>query len=276
MISINDLNYSYGKEDLFKGLNIVLKPGRIYGFLGKNGAGKTSLFKLISGLLQVQQGTCEVLQYPSSLRLPSMLHNLFLVPETFYLPAVPINTYLKLHAPLYKGFDHECFDTLLKEYEIDKGQKLRALSYGQQKKLLLAFGLATNCRVMLLDEPTNGLDIPSKRTLRKQLAAAINEERIFIIATHQVREIENIFDTIVIIDNGKILLNSLLADITRKLRVHTVHNLEDCDKCLYYEEIPGGYSVISENQTDGEEQIDLEFLFNAVVSQKGEVGRFLA
>jgi ABC-2 type transport system ATP-binding protein len=276
MVKINDLIFGYGQQGLFKGINLEFQPGRIYGFLGKNGAGKTSLFKIICGLLLPQQGTSFVLEHSSAARLPAMLENIFLVPEAFYLPAVSLQTYVDLYAPFYPRFDRNLFAGMLKELELIGNPKLTALSYGQKKKFLLAFGMAANCPVLLLDEPTNGLDIPSKRVLRKQLAAILSPDKTIIIATHQVKEIENVFDSLVIIEQGKILLDSTLDKIARALQCRIVPSLAACPDCIYYEQIPGGYAVISKNDTDAEDKMDIEFLFNAVLNQSSIIGQQIA
>ncbi|MCP4754605.1 MAG: ABC transporter ATP-binding protein [Proteobacteria bacterium] len=275
MIRIKNLTFGYGFGHLFEGIDVDFLPGRIYGFLGKNGAGKTSLFKIMSGLLMPGDGTCDVLDFRSSSRHPGLLQDLFLIPEAFYLPAMSIGRYLKLHAPFYPRFDYAGFESMLDELELRPDLAINTLSYGLKKRFLLAFGLASNCRILLLDEPTNGLDIPSKRILRKMLAAAVDESRTFIIATHQIKEIENIFDSLVFIDQGKILLDTTIENVSRRLKFHTVSFLEECQGCLYSEEVPGGYSVISRNDSEEEGKIDIEFLFNAVTDRQSDIAQVL-
>jgi ABC-2 type transport system ATP-binding protein len=273
MIEIGNVAFGYGPSRLFQDLNVDFGNGRIYGLLGKNGAGKTSLLKLICGLLRPATGYCEVLGFDSRKRLPGMLQDLFFIPESYYLPAVSIERFEALHAPLYSGFDCAAFSDYLKEMELNKGQSLNTLSYGLSKRVLLAFGLATNARILLLDEPTNGLDIPSKRVFRKLLAGSIDERRVFIIATHQIKELENIFDNLVFIDQGRILLNSSLATINDRLLFRTTTSAEQLQNAVYHEEIAGGYAVIEKNLSGEHGTLDLEFLFNAVV---GSTEDFLA
>lgn len=263
--------FNYNKTELFSGINVDFTPGKIYGFLGKNGAGKTTLFKIICGLLRAKVGSCHVFGYTSSTRHPGMLANMFFIPESFYLPPVSIAAYEKLQAPFYERFDSVAFEQILNELELNKSRMLNNLSYGLKKRFLLAFGLATNCRILLLDEPTNGLDIPSKRAFRKLLASTVNDERTIVVATHQIKEIENIFDSLVFIDQGKILLNSSIENISKKLVFHTIPFLENLDEYLYSEEVPGGYSVISKNDSGSEGTIDIEFLFNAVTDYTEEI-----
>ncbi|MBU3914405.1 ABC transporter ATP-binding protein [bacterium] len=271
MVRIKDLTFNYNYNNLFNGVCTDFEPGKIYGFLGKNGAGKTTLFKIMCGLLMADGGECKVFDYQSSSRHPGMLKDLFFIPESFYLPPVSIKRYEQLHAPFYESFDSTKFNQMLNELELSKDRLLNTLSYGLKKRFLLAFGLASNCRLLLLDEPTNGLDIPSKRVLRKMLASAINKDRTFVIATHQIKEIENIFDSLVFIDQGKILLDTSIENISRKLSFRTISLSEDHTTYLYSEEVPGGYSVISKNEAGEEGPVDIEFLFNAVTGHSDAV-----
>jgi len=273
MVNIKDIAFNYSSNKLFSGVSTDFESGKIYGFLGKNGAGKTTLFKIMCGLLMADGGECSVLEYKSSARHPGMLKDLFFIPESFYLPPVSINRYVQLHAPFYENFDSTRFDQMLTELDLGEDRPLNTLSYGLKKRFLLAFGLASNCRLLLLDEPTNGLDIPSKRILRKMLASAVNKDRTFIIATHQIKDIENIFDSLVFIDQGKILLDTSIETISRKLSFRTIPLTEDHTPFLYSEEVPGGYAVISKNESGEEGAVDIEFLFNAVTDHSDAVIR---
>jgi len=270
MIEIGNLSFGYHEDELFKDLNVDFESGKIYGLLGKNGAGKTTLLKLICGMLKPATGYCSTIGFDSHKKDPRLLQDLFFIPESYYLPPISINRYQALHAPFYESFESDSFQTYLDEMELERSQLLTNLSYGLSKRFLLAFGLATNSRILLLDEPTNGLDIPSKRVFRKLLAGSINEDRIFIIATHQIKEVENIFDNLVFVDQGRILLSSSVSDIAQKLVFRNQASSEQLENILYKEEIPGGYAVIEKNQSGEEGNVDLEFLFNAVTESKDE------
>lgn len=276
MLQIKDVTFGYGAQPLFDGLSVEFSAGRVYGFLGKNGAGKTTLFKIIAGALMANSGSCHVVGYDSSSRHPAMLQELYFVPESFYLPPVSIKRYEQMHAVFYPRFDAGAFSRMLIDLELGREQLLNTLSYGLKKRFLLAFGLACNTKILLLDEPTNGLDIPSKRILRKMLASTMSEDRTIIIATHQIKEIETVFDSLVFIDRGRIMLDSSLEAISQKLTFHTVPLTEPLGDYLYSEEIPGGYSVISRNESGDEGIVDIEFLFNAVTGYEDRVLEELA
>jgi ABC-2 type transport system ATP-binding protein len=142
------------------------------------------------------------------------------------------------------------------------------MSYGQKKNFLLSFGLATDCKLLLMDEPTNGLDIPSKSQFRKIVANAVHEERSFIISTHQVRDMENLIDPIIILDEGKVIFCQDYEQISKKLCVCKQTEMSEEGDVLYSESTLGGYTVVKENKNDKESRINLEILFNAVIGNK--------
>jgi ABC-2 type transport system ATP-binding protein len=129
---------------------------------------------------------------------------------------------------------------------------------------VIAFGMACNTSVLLLDEPTNGLDIPSKKLFRKLIAAEMNDSRMIFISTHQIRDLDNLIDQVVIVDNGELLLNETVATIAEKLLFTTVDGIAETDNVLYAEESLKGISIVTENKKAAETKVNLEHLFNAV------------
>jgi len=267
MVHIEHLTFRYGRtQPLFDQLELSLKAGNIYGLLGKNGAGKSTLMKIIAGLLFPHEGTIDVMGYTPMHRQPNLLREIYLVTEEFYLPCFSIDKYVGLHGPFYPRFNIELFEEYINEFQLQRKQKLNMLSYGQKKKFLLAFGLATDCKLLILDEPTNGLDIPSKSQFRKVIANAIHEERSFVISTHQVRDMENLIDPIIILDEGKIVFLQEYEQISKRLSIGKQKEIEDKNSLVYYEPSPlGGYTVVKENTTGEETKVNLETLFNAVM-----------
>jgi ABC-2 type transport system ATP-binding protein len=270
-ISIKGLSFGYAREPLFRDLELFLEPGNIYGLLGKNGAGKTTLLKLICGLRLPQLGKCEVLGYNPRNRPAGLLEEIYFLPEEFHVPPISVELYLQLYAPFYPRFDSSAFEEYRREFELGTGKKLSELSYGQKKKFLLAFGLATGCRLLLLDEPTNGLDIPSKSQFRKLLARAGDEHRIFLISTHQVRDMENLIDPIIILDEGAIIFNQPLFEVSRRLHMELVTEEPASREALFSDKTLGGYIVVRENSTGDEARLDLETLFNTVTTNRARV-----
>ncbi|SEW03348.1 ABC-2 type transport system ATP-binding protein [Chitinophaga sp. YR573] len=274
MISIQNLSFSYRKnKPLFEGLNLNLEAGYIYGLLGKNGAGKSSLLKQMAGLLFPQGGVCKVMGYEARYRQPDFLRNLFMVPEEFYLPQVQINNYVKAYAPFYPDFSNKSFREYLEEFQIPTDQRLTEMSYGQKKKVLISFALATNTKALIMDEPTNGLDIPSKSQFRKVIAAAVSDEKCIVISTHQVRDLDNLIDNIVIIDDHKIVFRQDVGAVSDKLSFKTVSNVEDASGVLYANSSLRGHAVVTENTDKEQSRIDMEMLFNAVLEQPERISK---
>jgi len=187
------------------------------------------------------------------------------------MPSVSPDKYMRLFAPFYPRFDSQTYFSYLEKFEIDAGANLKRLSFGQRKKSLIAFGLSANCRLTLLDEPTNGLDIPSKSQLRQILASVLAEDRLFVIATHQVRDLESLIDPVVILDQGNIIFNHSLEDISRHLQIAMLDTLPQSDEVLYSEKKLDGYKAVLENSGGDDGFIDLETLFNTVVNNRDKV-----
>jgi len=277
MIEIRDLSFRYGKEPLFSDLNLSAVSGNIYGLLGKNGAGKTTLLKLISGMRFPKTGECRVMEQQPRDRAPSFLQDLFIVPEVFSLPSVTMTKYEKLYAPFYPKFSAGDFSDCLSEFELDPKRNLKACSYGQKKKFFIAFGFACGCRLMLLDEPTNGLDIPSKSSFRKRLASLLTDGRLFIISAHQVRDLENLIDSVIILDRGRIIFNHSMAEISARLSVSLQRERPDEEEALHAENIMGHYAVVREKSGDGEDtEPSLEMLFNTVMVNQERIRALFA
>lgn len=266
MITIQNLTFRYKKQEaLFTDLSFEQQNGSIVGLLGKNGAGKSTLLQLISGLLQPQVGELSINGFKPFDRLPVFLEDIFMVSEEFSFPSITIGVYIKATAPLYPKFDSEKMKNILKEFELDAKKNLNKLSHGQRKKFLIAFALATNCSLLILDEPTNGLDIPSKRLFRKILVSSVSEEQLVLISTHQVKDIETIIDKIVVLDEGKMVYDETVLDIGQQWQFKTVASLSGMEMPIYQEKCLGGHRIIVPANSNEETEIDIELLFNAII-----------
>lgn len=276
MISIQNLSFSYPKKDsLFHELNWECSDGSIIGLLGKNGAGKSTFLRLLSGLIFPKNGEVKVgLQNPRD-RQPDFLKDIFLIPDELAIPIhLKVSDYTKMMAPFYPQFDCGRFETLLREFEIEENAKLGDFSFGQQKKVVLAFGLSTNCKFLLFDEPTNGLDIPSKSTFRKAAAANLGDQQTLIIATHLVKDVENLIDRVVILGDGKVKLDEDLLALSDQLNFG--YSVEMPETAIYSEKGGVGLHFIQTRQENqNQSQVNLELLFNAVISGAISVQTFL-
>ena len=267
MVRIENLTCGYGKKIVFRDLNLNFRNGTIYGLLGKNGTGKTTLLNTIAGLRFPESGRLEVMKYAPSKRQPTFLEDIFFIPEEFQLPPLSIAQYQRYYSTFYPKFNSYEFNDYLKLFEISIGDKLQELSYGQRKKVLVSFGLAANTSLLLLDEPTNGLDIMGKSQVRKIIAGAFTDQKCIIVSSHQVKDLENLIDHIVIIDETGVILNQSLADIGEKLSFKISFDPGDLEWSIYHEPILRGHAIVAMN-TDGiENKIDLELLYKATVSK---------
>jgi len=273
MVEVNNLSFAYKKQPLFNNLTLQLDVGNIYGLFGLNGAGKTTLLNIISGLLFPQKGGCRLLGQPTAQRRVETLRNIYVLPEKFSLPDMKPNQYVTLHAPFYPDFDESYYQELINSLKINTEKKLKELSFGQRKKFLICFGLATNCRLLLMDEPTNGLDIPSKSQFRKIIAAADNSERCIVISTHQVRDLESLIDHLTVLNDGQIIFQQSLEEISNALGFEEVSDNELSD-ALYSEEIFGGHkAILPKERKNKDTQVDLELLFNGIIEQSETINK---
>jgi len=268
MIEIKNFSFSYGQMRVFENLTLQFQPGAIYGLLGENGVGKTTLLKTISGLLRPTAGSCKVDDHVCFDRKPEFLQSIYFLPDEVSLPysATP-DSFFKDLAVFYPKQSYDLFLSLAKEMEVDPMRKFREMSFGQQKKSLLSAALALNTDYLLLDEPTNGLDIPSKADFRKVLTERLGNESTIIISTHQVRDVENLIDPIIIISNNNVLLNASMERIAQKL--YFEYGAEKDPDALYSELMPNGWLNVLPNGGRGESQVNIEALFNAVHNKRG-------
>lgn len=270
MIEVKNLSFSYGrkKQKVFDDFSLTLSEGAVYGLLGKNGTGKSTLLYLMTGLLRPQAGKVYYKGIDISLRYPLTLQDMFLVPEEFVLPSVSLRQYVKLNAPFYPRFSQEQLNACLRDFDMSEDIHLGELSMGQKKKAYVCFALATNTSLLVMDEPSNGLDIPSKSQFRKVIASGMTDEKSVIISTHQVRDIDSLLDHVVIIDGSRVLLNASVKEICDKLYFAEQGMNEPTDGALYVQPSMQGNSVILPNDYKEETKLNLEVLFNAMLAEK--------
>jgi ABC-2 type transport system ATP-binding protein len=253
---------------MFSDFSLHIAPGRIYGLLGKNGTGKSTLLYLISGLLRPHAGTVTVEGQESRLRKPELLQEMFFVPEEYAMPNMSFDAFTNMMRAFYPHFSDELLRQCLADFEMPTRPNLKELSMGQKKKVYMSFAIATNTRLLMMDEPTNGLDIPSKTLFRKVIANYMTDDRTLIISTHQVHDIESLLDHVIIINNSSVLLDSSIADISRHYAFRYLTPQEMDDTVIYAEPSLQGNAVIMPRGEGEETQVDLELLFNATISGK--------
>ncbi|HRN58371.1 MAG TPA: ABC transporter ATP-binding protein [Agriterribacter sp.] len=271
MVSVQNLHFGYSKKKVFTGLSLQLQPGFIYGLLGKNGTGKSTLLRNIAGTLFPDTGSITVGNHVPGKRKPSFLQDVFMVAEEFFLPDITPARLAKYNAPFYPKFNYDQYNRYLIEFEIPIDNTIQSMSYGQKKKTLISFGLACNTALLLMDEPTNGLDIMSKSQFRKVIASALDENKSIIISTHQVKDLENLIDRITIIDEGKILFDQTIEQITHNLNFKISFDPEEIQQSLYNEPSLKGNAVITRNAMHEESRLDLEMLYKAIIVNRDKI-----
>ena len=271
MIKVNELTFSYPrKSSLFDKLSLTLPAGEIIGLLGRNGVGKSTLIKLLSSLLNPQQGE---ISFQGKALVPSaeLYSHLMVVPEEFSLPKVTVENFVRHTAPLYPAFSQQQFDYYCNVLEVDCSAKFSDLSMGQRKKAYLAFALACNVELLLLDEPTNGLDITAKAALRSILAAYADESKTILISTHQAHDIENLVDRVVILEGGNVLINQSVAELQSCFGFGIVAGRE----AIYSQQsVAGSVGIWAADDEEG--RFDLELMFNAAIKATSEVCAVIA
>ena len=273
MITLKNLDFCYKKTAVFKNISLEFKAGNVYGLLGENGVGKTTLLKLICGLQFPNAGICKVDEFIPQERNPYFLQNIFYLPEEVITENTTPESFINKLGVFYPRYDYSYFLKLMNELEVDRTKKFDAMSYGQKKKSLLACALSLRTDYLLLDEPTNGLDIPSKALFRKVILQHsiddANNVPTIIISTHQVKDVENLIDPIVILDHDEVLLNATFEEISSKL--YFDYSSEKSEDALYTEMIPGGYINVLPNKFEMESKVNVEALFNAVRNNKKKI-----
>lgn len=268
MITVENLSFLYrkSKRAVLHDFSLSLEKGRVYGLLGKNGAGKSTLLYLMSGLLTPKSGKVVYHDVDVRRRLPITLQDMFLVPEEFDLPPVSLISYIELNSPFYPRFSKEDMVKYLHYFEMDINIDLGALSMGQKKKVFMSFALATNTSLLLMDEPTNGLDIPGKSQFRKFIASGMTDDKTILISTHQVRDIDKVLDHVLIMDNSRVLLNESTMSICDKLFFTESENRELLQSSLFSTPSIQGNFLLLPNESGEDLEINLELLFNATLA----------
>ena len=263
MIVLHNLSFSYSRKvNVIRDLNLSLPQGTICGLLGKNGVGKSTILYLLSGLLFPTTGSVECNGFIPGQRRVDFLNDIFMVPEEFNMPDIPLEDYILHTAPFYPQFSREDMERYLTMFGLSTGIHLGRLSLGQKKKAFLSFAMACNTSILLLDEPTNGLDITSKRIFRQVVSSCMSDDKIIIISTHQVYDVEKILDHVVIADNERILLNASMMDITNRLSFNFTTDRDRIQNALIAVDAPGGANIVEYlDDPDRETEVNLESLF---------------
>ncbi len=271
MIEIKNLSFGYKKSaPVYENFSLNIGAGEVFGLLGKNGTGKTTLLYLLTGLLHPRSGKVLFDGTDVHERRPTTLSEMFIVPEEFDLPNISLKEYVKITAPFYPKFSHEQLKSCLEVFEMPAEIKFGELSMGQKKKAFICFALATNTRLLVMDEPSNGLDIPSKSQFRKAIAMGMSDEKSVIISTHQVRDIDSLLDHVIIIDDKRVLLDASTTEISRRLYFGEGDAKEN-EEIIYSQPSISGNSLLCTNRAGEESNLNVELLFNATLAEREKI-----
>lgn len=266
MIRIGKLGFSYGQVPVLKNITMNLEPGKIYGLLGENGVGKTTLLTLLAGLKKPLQGSIDIDGSAPYSRIPQVLENQFYLADEMLPVPMKAAEYARITGEFWPNYKQDTFEEIMELFENTSDKKMNEMSTGQLKKTYISLALALGCKYLFLDEPTNGLDIPSKAQFRSALMKYTGEDSTIVISTHQVRDLENIIDPIIILDRQDVLLNASLEEISRKLYFDYGTQLHS--ESLYSEQLPGGFIQVYPNAEGADSKVNIEALFNAVHHNK--------
>ena len=269
MITIKKLGFSYDEHVVLKDISMELQEGKIYGLLGENGVGKTTLLTLLAGLKKVDDGMLEIDGQKPFNREPSFLSNIYYLPDEVPAPRRKAIDFAVDHGQYWKNFNAQKFSEIMTVFDTDQNQRMDQMSYGQLKKTFISFALACNTKYLFMDEPTNGLDIPSKAQFRKAVSKYTSDDSTLLISTHQARDLEAIIDPIIILDRRDVLLNASLEEIGQKLYFDYSSDVDP--DALYQEMVPGGNIQVIRNTTGAESKVNIEALFNAALLHKNEI-----
>jgi ABC-2 type transport system ATP-binding protein len=264
MVQLDQLNFAYKKAPVFDDVQLSFQSGSLYGILGKNGSGKSTLLYLIAGLLRPASGTINMMGFTPHERKPAFLENVFMIPEEFHIPDISISAFIRYYGVFYPRFDREAFEANLDAFEIPQHTLLK-MSYGQKKKVLISFGLATGVSLLLMDEPTNGLDIISKGQFRKVIARSLTADNTILISSHQVSDLASLVDHIVVLEGARIAVQNSISEIEKKLLFKVSADPAEMEGVLYQEMSRGGNALVAINDGSEESLIDLELFYKAAM-----------
>ncbi|MFZ6743809.1 ATP-binding cassette domain-containing protein [Undibacterium sp. JH2W] len=268
MIKVSQLQFDYGRKNVYGDFALNLSQPGVYGLFGRNGSGKSTLLKILSGLLFPHGGQVEVLGFKPAARLPTFLEQVYIVPEEFHLPNISLATLYKTHAPFYPRFSGPDFLRYVEIFEIPRDKSFAAMSLGQKKKAVIAFALATHTPLLLMDEPTNGLDIIGRAQFKTILGGKEHADRMVIISTHQAHDLESLMSHVLFVDGGKLALSASMETLQHTLQLGVADNQADTAGCIYQEALGQQWAYVKRNEGATPGAVNLELLYKALSMNK--------
>ena len=269
MITLRDASYSYPKKaDALTGITCEVHPG-IHLLMGANGTGKTTLLHLMAGLRYPASGVCLLDGEELRLRRPSQLCRVQYFSPDMDFPEKSVEQMVSRHAPFFPRFDAGMLSRNLAAFSIDPRRKFTDLSFGNAIKVRLAYMLALRCEVLLLDEPTVGLDFEGRCQFGRLLMECVDEDQTVVVSTHSLSEFEPLYDSVMFLRDGRLLLQATFADISRW--VTSVVTATPPADAIYSEMRMGRcHSIVPAEVDDMESAPDCTLLYNALSSTSAD------
>ena len=268
MIQIEGLHYGYGRAALYADFSAQIGQPGIYGVFGRNGSGKSTLLRLLCGLLTPWQGRVRVLGFQPRQRAAEFLASVYIVPEEFHLPNLTAAQLARTHGSFYPRFSHALFSDYLQVLEVPVDSRFEAMSLGQKKKAAIAVALATQTPLLLMDEPTNGLDIVGRGQFRELMRRPEQAQRVVMISTHQAHDLESILSHIWFIDQGRLALATRMDELAERLTMGVAATAQalPTDGLLYQEALGAQVAYVARRVAGVQEEggLQLELLYKAL------------
>ena len=229
ILECNNLSKNYGAKAALKNVNLTVEAGQIVGLLGPNGSGKTTLIKLINGLLQPSSGTIRINGMKPGMETKAMVS--YLSDKNYLSDWMKVEDIVNMFADFYADFSREKAISMLKDLDIDYKQKFKTLSKGTKEKVQLILVMAREAKLYILDEPIAGVDPAARDYILRTILQNYNPEATVIISTHLIQDVEQIFDSVIFINNGEITLQETVDDIRFKFNKSVDQLFREVFKC---------------------------------------------
>ena len=214
LIKIQDLNKKYGKKQVLKDVNLTLHGGQIVGLLGPNGSGKTTLIKVLNGLLKEYDGDVQIDQQAIGIHSKKIIS--YLPDEPYFENWMTTSDALNLFVDMYDDFDLNKALSLTERMDIEKKVKIKELSKGMKEKFQLILVMSRKAKIYILDEPLGGIDPAARELILDTILNNYAEDALVLLSTHLIADIEKIFDEVIFIKNGEIILHENSEDLRMK------------------------------------------------------------
>ena len=214
IINVVGLNKSYGKKLVLDNVSFEIEEGSIVGLLGPNGCGKTTLIKILTGLIKDHTGTVKIANEEPGAYTKSLVAFL---PDTSYLPdwMKPTDA-IEYFADFYEDFDKDKAVRMVTDFGLDPHQKFKTMSKGQQEKLSLILVMCRRAKLYILDEPLGGLDPAARSAILDLIMNNYAKDAAVLLSTHLINDVEKIFNRVLMISGGKVVVNSHIGEIKEK------------------------------------------------------------